>query len=80
MLIPAARVERLLAAVDRVWAEHLAAGGSCDFLRLFGFPDQDPEFLELLDLPATLRIVCAVLGWNSFLYHSHLDVNPRLQP
>ncbi len=69
---------RLLRAHDRVYAEEqssgrLAADGS---LHLLGFLARDPAFLELLDLPAILPLVAELLGWNIYVYHSHLDAHP----
>ncbi|GGR51941.1 phytanoyl-CoA dioxygenase family protein [Streptomyces netropsis] len=44
-------------------------------MRLSGLAQRHPEFLDLVDLPAALSLVTDVLGWNIFVYHSHLDVN-----
>ena len=67
-----ARLER---ACDRVHRRHAPDGGA---LHLLGFLTEDPVFCELLDLPATLPVVRAALGWNIYAYHSHLDVHPPL--
>src|SRR5258708_36397076 len=37
-----------------------------------------PEAVSLIDHPATFPYVWSILGWNIQLYHSHLDVHPRL--
>jgi ectoine hydroxylase-related dioxygenase (phytanoyl-CoA dioxygenase family) len=69
---------RLEAAVDAVYEEErragrLAADGSLHLLDVFA---RDRRFLELLDLGTTFGLVCDLLGWNIYAYHSHLDVHP----
>ena len=49
----------------------------------FSQPDviaRDPVFQELVDWERTFPKVWGVLGWNIFLYHSHLDVTPPSHP
>ena len=72
--LAAADVERLTAAVDRVWAARGAAGP----LHELSFLAHDDAFLDGLDHPAVLPLVCAALGWNIYVYHCHLDVHPPL--
>jgi ectoine hydroxylase len=36
------------------------------------------EAVGLIDHPATFPYVWSILGWNIHVYHSHLDVHPRL--
>lgn len=70
-------VDRLTRATDRVWTEQLAKGldhGAS--LHLKGFVTLDDAFLDLLDHPTTFPLVVGILGWNIFVYHCHLDVNP----
>ncbi|WP_158558512.1 MULTISPECIES: phytanoyl-CoA dioxygenase family protein [unclassified Streptomyces] len=71
----AGQVARLTAALDRVSGNPEPAPGDGD-VQLFGLPDLDPDLLEPVALKSTLAVVCAALGWNIFMYHSHLDVNP----
>lgn len=66
-------VRALTAAVDRVWHED-APGGEA--LHRLGFVGRDPAFVALVDRPAVLRLVVDLLGWNVYVYHSHLDVHP----
>ncbi len=82
VVIPRALPEPLLGrledAHDRVYtaersAGRVAADGS---LHLLGFLASDAVFLELLDLPAVLPVVTDALGWNIYVYHSHLDAHP----
>ena len=69
------QVRALTAAVDRVWREDARDGGP---LHRLGFVGRDAAFLELVDHPAILPRVVGLLGWNIYLYHSHLDVHPPL--
>ncbi len=68
------RVARLTGAVDRIWHER----GNGSMLHLLGFVGLDDAFVELVDHPAALSLVCDALGPNVFLYHCHLDVHPPL--
>ncbi|HEU4399509.1 MAG TPA: phytanoyl-CoA dioxygenase family protein [Actinomycetota bacterium] len=76
--VPAPLLRRLLTAVDRVYAEEALAGRVRPdrSLHLLGFLPRHPAFLELLDLPTTLRYAWGLLGWNLHVHHCHLDVNP----
>jgi ectoine hydroxylase len=68
-------VARLTTAVDRVWSEERPDGTA---LHLLGFLGRDPVFLDLVDHPAAFPLVRGMLGWNIYVYHCHLDVNPPL--
>jgi ectoine hydroxylase-related dioxygenase (phytanoyl-CoA dioxygenase family) len=70
-------VETLTAAVDRVWREESPDRGA---LHLLGFVGRDAAFVELVDHPAVLPLVLDLLGWNVYVYHSHLDVHPPAAP
>ncbi|MDP6358468.1 MAG: phytanoyl-CoA dioxygenase family protein [Planctomycetota bacterium] len=37
---------------------------------------EDEKLIDLVDLPRTFPKVWGILGWNIYLYHSHLDVTP----
>jgi ectoine hydroxylase len=37
-----------------------------------------PELASLIDHPRVLRLVWSILGWNIHVYHSHIDVHPRI--
>ena len=69
------RVARLTSAVDRVWRTR----GDGSALHLLGFVGLDEAFVELVDHPAVLPLVCEVLGCNVFVYHCHLDIHPPLE-
>ncbi len=80
--VPAAlsppEVDRLAAALDRVYARERAAGrlGTGGRMHLLGGIGRDDAFLDLLDHPAVFPIIWGELGWNLHLYHCHLDVTP----
>ena len=80
--IPQEMVDKLVAAVDRVGAEHLGTDELPSDARfnLLDFVGRDDSFIELLDWPTTFPKVWGILGWNIKLYHSHLIVLPPLPP
>lgn len=69
---------RLLAAVNKVYAQEVAAGRAArdGSLHLLGFLTRDELFGQLLTHPATFRYVWGLLGWNIYTHHNHLDVTP----
>jgi ectoine hydroxylase len=73
--LDAERIARLKSAVDCVWRTR----GDGSALHLLGFVGLDESFVELVDHPAALTLVCEVLGSNVFVYHCHLDVHPPLE-
>jgi hypothetical protein len=71
------RRRNLEAAVDRVYAEEVAAGRDRRrTVHLLGFLTRDELFGELLTHPTTFRYVWGLLGWNIYTHHNHLDVTP----
>lgn len=81
-LLPGALTEEhrqgLEAAVDRVYAEEVAAGRTNQdgVLHLLGFLGRDDRFGDLLTHPTTFPYVWGLLGWNVYTHHNHLDVTP----
>jgi ectoine hydroxylase-related dioxygenase (phytanoyl-CoA dioxygenase family) len=72
--------DRLIAAVDRVDARERVATFPRD--RLLSFSNILPEhdaFLGLIDWPRIFPKVWGILGWNIYVYHTHLDVTPRAE-
>lgn len=85
LIVPGAlepvQVEALSAATDRIWAEQRAAGLGPDQNLFFpNFVGRDQVFADLVDHPAILPLVWGLLGWNIYLYHSHLGVTPQEGP
>jgi Phytanoyl-CoA dioxygenase (PhyH) len=72
---------RLESAVDRVYAEEVAAGRSSadGTVHLLGFLSRDHVFADLLTLPTTFPYVWGLAGWNIYSHHNHLDVTPPAQ-
>jgi ectoine hydroxylase len=70
--------DHLETLVDAIWAEQRAQGLE-DEGNLFypNFVGRDQSFIDLLDHPATFPAVWSILGWNIYLYHSHLGVTPQ---
>ena len=74
--LDAAMIKRLTAVVDRVDARERAPEQQG---KLFSTPNiirEDDALVDLVDWPTTFPKVWGVLGWNIYLYHSHLDVTP----
>lgn len=80
-VLHAAQRAALEAATDHIWADQMAAGLGPDQNLFFpNFVGRDPVFADLLDHPPILPIVWGLLGWNIYLYHSHLGVTPQEGP
>ncbi|MEV5571763.1 phytanoyl-CoA dioxygenase family protein [Spirillospora sp. NPDC052269] len=69
---------RIEAAVDRVYESEGRAGrlGDNGSMHVLGAMFRDEAFTELLDLPTTFPHLWGHLGWNIYVHHSHIDVNP----
>jgi hypothetical protein len=80
LVVPAldrAMTERLIAAVDRVDARERSPEHGRE--RLLSFADilsEDAAFVDLIDWPTVFPKVWGILGWNIYVYHTHLDVSP----
>jgi ectoine hydroxylase len=73
-VLDASQLAPLLAAVDRTWASRRTTPD--EPLHELGFIRHDDRFVPLVDHPAVLPLVQALLGWNIYVYHCHLDVHP----
>lgn len=76
-------VGRLSAAMDRALERHperIRQEPEKRRSQLYGIPALDPAFVEPLVRSSTLPIVCAFLGWNIHLHHSHADLTRPLPP
>ena len=82
LMVPNALTEehraQLEAAVDRVYAEEIAAGkGTKDgTVHLLGFLTRDELFGNLLTHPTIFPYIWGMAGWNIYTHHNHLDVTP----
>ena len=73
-------LDRLICAVDRVDARERTPSHACD--RLLSFANilpEDEAFLGLIDCPQVFPKVWGILGWNIYVYHTHLDVTPPVE-
>jgi ectoine hydroxylase len=71
-------VTRLVGAAERLSTAGIASDGLSGrrhWQKRGCLPD-DPAFLDLLDHPNVLPLVCAILGWDIHLMTSHLIVRP----
>jgi ectoine hydroxylase-related dioxygenase (phytanoyl-CoA dioxygenase family) len=67
-------------ALDRVYAGQEATGGiAADrSLHLLSAVTSCPDLAGLIDHPGAFPLIWSMLGWNTHIYHSHLDVHPPL--
>ena len=68
--------DRLLAVVDRVDARERTAENRGKLLSITNVVHEDPALVDLIDWPTTFPKMWGILGWNIYLYHSHIDVTP----
>ncbi|MGY0233348.1 phytanoyl-CoA dioxygenase family protein [Longispora urticae] len=69
------------AAMDRVYAEHAAAGklGADGSLHKLSAVASCPELAGLMTHEKVFPLVWSTIGWNVHVYHSHLDVHPKIE-
>ena len=73
-------LDRLTTAVDHVDARERTASFGRD--RLLSFANilaENEAFVDLIDWPRIFPKVWGILGWNIYVYHTHLDVSPQLE-
>ena len=75
-----ATVSRLLGVVDRIDAREREPDGANKLLSVPDIVREDDAIVDLLDWPTTFPKVWGILGWNIYLYHSHIDVTPPADP
>jgi len=69
-------IDRMLEVVDRIDARERSAENRGKLMSVTDIVAEDPALVGLIDWPRTLPKVWGILGWNIYLYHSHLDVTP----
>lgn len=67
---------QLIDIVDRVDARERTDENRGRLLSVTDIVREDDALVDLIDWPTTFPKVWGVLGWNIYLYHSHLDVTP----
>lgn len=68
---------QLIAALDRVDARERSPDLAGKLLSVPNIVHEDESLIRLIDYPTTFPKVWGILGWNIYLYHSHLDVTPN---
>lgn len=68
--------DQLIAAVDRIDARERTSDNRNKLLSVTNIAHEDPALVNLIDWPTTFPKVWGILGWNIYLYHSHIDVTP----
>ena len=71
-----ATTARLVDVVDRVDQRERTAEHGNHLLSVTDIVAEDDTLIELVDHRTTLPKIWGILGWNIYLYHSHLDVTP----
>jgi len=66
----------LLSAVDRVDRRERTSENCQKLLSITNIVHEDPALVNLIDCPTTFPKIWGILGWNIYLYHSHIDVTP----
>lgn len=72
--LPAELVRRARAAVDRIAAENPRPDQVT--INIADILGRDDAFLDLIDCPRVFPKLWGILGWNIWVQHSHLVVNP----
>lgn len=62
-------------AIDEVYARHTPG----EPLHLLSAVRHCSDLVGLLDHPAVFGYVWSMMGWNTHVYHSHIDVHPRVK-
>lgn len=69
-------LSRVIAAVDRIDARERTESNRDKLLSVTNIIHKDPALVDLIDLATTFPKVWGILGWNTYLYHSHVDITP----
>lgn len=70
------QVDRLTAVVDRIDARERNADQQGKLLSVSNVVHEDDAMVDLVTQATVLPKVWGILGWNIYLYHSHVDVTP----
>ena len=68
--------DRLIEVVDRVDARERNEEHGRQLLSVTNIVAEDEALIQLVDCSTTFPKIWGILGWNIYLYHSHLDVTP----
>ena len=67
---------RLLAAVDRIDARERNVENRGKLMSVPNIVHEDAALVDLIDCATIYPKVWGILGWNTYLYHSHIDITP----
>ncbi len=74
--LDAAQTSRLTEVVDAVDGRERSPEQNGTLLSVTNVVQEDDAMVDLVTQPTVLPKVWSILGWNIYLYHSHLDVTP----
>jgi ectoine hydroxylase len=74
--LDAAALAGLLPVVDKIDAKARTTENQGKMISVTDVIQEDPLLVDLIDLPAVFPKIWGILGWNIYLYHSHVDVTP----
>ncbi|MCA9118763.1 MAG: phytanoyl-CoA dioxygenase family protein [Planctomycetaceae bacterium] len=74
--LTASQVNRLIAVVDRIDTRERNADHQGKLLSVSNVIHEDDAMVDLVTQATVLPKVWDILGWNIYLYHSHIDVTP----
>lgn len=66
----------LLPVVDKIDAQARTAENQSKMVSVTDVIQEDPLLVDLIDSPQVFPKIWGILGWNIYLYHSHVDVTP----
>ncbi|MEN3359141.1 MAG: hypothetical protein V7637_3123 [Mycobacteriales bacterium] len=80
-VLGADEIGRYTGIVDRLYERCRRSGRIADggALHQLSAVPTCPDLAPLVDHPRVLGPVCSLLGWNVHVYHSHIDVHPRVR-
>ena len=75
------QIDHLTGLTDNIWKTAIDNGLGTDKNLFFpNFIGRDQTYINLVDHPRVLPKIWGVLGWNIYLYHSHLGVTHQEAP
>ena len=73
-----AQLAELTALTDTIWKAQIEHGLGADKNLFFpNFIGHNQAYIDLVDHPRILPKIWGLLGWNIYLYHSHLGITPQ---
>jgi ectoine hydroxylase len=76
--VPSDQVDQIVEGIDRQ-GEKLKRPGFPN-VNAAGILGMESAFLDLIDCPKVFPKIWGILGWNIWVHHSHLNINPPQAP